>query len=228
MRRFGPLLGLSRRWCRDQLVRPLLLLCLAANAVSAAASNLDTDNLFRGLNSRWASSWALGDLDGDRKIDLVSARPALRDGQGYAHEVSVRFGGPFENGSFTFHRRDARIRLSIRDLDGDQDSDIVILEARSPGVLGVWLNDGFGHFHEGDIADFRSTLGDRGPAALQFPVFDCDPFSAIFEQSIDPADLIVLVFEPEPALEGIDCESGFALRNIHRADCRSRAPPTKG
>lgn len=204
---------------------PLLLLCFAANAVSLAASKLDTDNLFQGPNSRWASSWALGDLDGDRKIDLIFARPALRDGQGYAHEVSVRFGGPFENSTFTIHGHDARIRLSIRDLDGDQDRDIVIMEACSAGVLGVWLNDGFGHFHEGDIADFRTALGDRGPATLQFPVFDQDPFSAIFEQSIDPAELIVLIFEPEPALEAIDCESGFALRNIHRADCRSRAPP---
>jgi hypothetical protein len=208
-------------------VRPLLLLCFAANAVALAASDLDTDNLFRGLNSRWASSWALGDLDGDRKIDLVSARPGLRDGQGYAHEVSVHFGGPFEEGSFTFHGRAARIRLSIRDIDGDQDRDIVILEARSSGVLGVWLNDGFGHFHEGDIANFRAARGDRDSAALEFPAFDRDPFTAIFEQSIDPADLTVLAFEPEPALERIDCESGSAFRNIHRADCRSRAPPVK-
>jgi hypothetical protein len=208
-------------------VRPLLLLCFAANAVLLTASGLEDNNQFRGLNSSLASGWALGDLDGDRKIDLVSARPGLRDGQGYAHEVSVRFGGPFEKSSFTFHGRVASIRLSIRDLDGDQDRDIVILEAQSSGVLGVWLNDGLGHFHEGDIANFRGALGDPDPATLYSPAFDRDPFSAIFEQSIDPADLIALVFEPEPALERINCESGSALRNIHRADCRSRAPPVR-
>jgi len=212
-------------------------LCFAANAVSLAASNLaasnlaasnlGTENLFRGPNSRWASSWALGDLNGDRKIDLVSARLAIREGQGYAHEVSVRLGGPFENGSFTFHGRDARIRLSVRDLDGDHDSDIVILAARSPGAVGVWLNDGSGHFQEGDIADYQIALSDRDPASLQLPAFDIDPISAIFEPSIDPADLTVWVFEPEPALEGIACESGFRLRNIHRAHCRSRAPPAQ-
>lgn len=206
-------------------MRPLLLLCFAARAVSAAAPSLDTDNLFGGLNSRWASSWALGDLDGDRKIDLVSARPALRDSQGYTHEVSVRFGGPFENGSFTFHGRDASIRLSIRDIDGDQDRDIVILQARSSGVLGVWLNDGSGHFHEGDVANFRTALSNRDSAAFDVPALDRDPSSAIFEQNIDPADLAAVAFNPEPALERIDRESGSAFRNIHRANCRSRAPP---
>jgi len=206
-------------------VRPLLLLCFAANTVSAAAPSLDAENLFGGLNSRWASSWALGDLDGDRKIDLVSARPGLRDSQGYAHEVSVRFTGPFKNGSFTFHGRDASIRLSIRDVDGDQDHDIVILRARSSGVVGVWLNDGSGHFHEGDIANFRTDLSNRESAAFEFPALDREPSSAIFEQNIDPADLIAVALKPEPALERIDSESGSAFRNIHRANCRSRAPP---
>jgi hypothetical protein len=206
-------------------VRPLLLLCFAANAVSAAAPNLDADNLFRGLNSRWASSWALGDLDGDRKIDLVSASPALRDSQGYTHEVNVRFSGPFENGSFTFHGRDASIRLSIRDIDGDQDRDIVILQARSFGVLGVWLNDGSGHFHQGDLANFRTSLSNRDSTALDVPSFKRDSSSAIFEQNIDPADLAGAASKPEPALERIDSESGSAFLNIHRAHCRSRAPP---
>ena len=220
----APKLGLSRS-AGVQLVRPLLLLCFAANVVSAAVPSLDTDNLFRGLTSRWASSWALGDLDGDRKIDLVSARPALRDSLGYTHEVSVRFGGPFENGSFIFHGRDASIRLSIRDIDGDQDRDIVILQARSSGVLGIWLNDGSGHFHEGDVANFRSVLSNRDSAAFEFPALDRDTSSAIFEQDIDPADLAAEAFKPEPALEGIDREGGSTLRNIHRANCRSRAPP---
>ena len=181
------------------LVRPFLLLCFAANA--AAASSPDTVNLFRGLNSRWASSWALGDLDGDRTIDLVSARPSLRDSRGYAHEVSVRFSGPIENGSFTFHGRDASIRLSVRDIDGDQDRDIVILQARSSRVLGVWLNDGSGHFHEGDVANFRTALSNRDSAAFEFPALDRDPPTAIFEQNIDPADLAAVGFRPEPAVE---------------------------
>ena len=207
------------------LVRPLLLFCFAANALLAAAPSLDTDNLFRGGNSRWASSWALGDLDGDRKNDLVSARPALRDSQGYTHEVSVRLSGPFEDGSFTFHGGDASIRLSIRDIDGDQDRDIVVLQARSSGVLGVWLNDGSGHFHQGDAANFRTALSSRDSATFEFPALDPDPSSAIFEQNVDPADLTALGFTPEPAVESIDRESGPAFRNNHRANCRSRAPP---
>jgi hypothetical protein len=32
-------------------------------------------------------------------------------------------------------------------------------------------------------------------------------------------------FKPEPAVESIDSKSGSAFRNIHRANCRSRAPP---
>ena len=206
---------------------PFLLLCFASNAALLTASGLEENNRFQALNSSLSSGWALGYLDGDRKIDLVSARPGLRDGQGFAHEVSVRLSGPFGKSSFTFHGHVASIRLSIRDLDGDQDRDIVILGAQSSGVLGVWLNDGLGHFHEGDVANFRSALGDPDPATLYSPAFDRDPFSAIFEQSIDPAELIPLVIEPELALEKINCESSSTLGNIHRAHCRSRAPPLK-
>ena len=212
-------------------MRPVLvlgfLLCLGANTVALAATELETDNLFGGLNARWASSWALGDLDGDKKIDLVSARPGLREAQGYAHEVRVHFGGPFENGSFTFHGRSARIQLSIRDLDGDEDRDIVILEGRSSGVVGVWLNDGAGHFHEGNVADFRAILEGSSGASLRPPAFDSGPNSAIFEPGLDPADLTPLVLGPEPALARMDRESTSPLSNTHCADSRSRAPPVQ-
>jgi hypothetical protein len=65
----------------------------------------------------------------------------------------------------------------------------------------------------------------QNPAALECPGFDRDPISAMFDLSIDPADLTALVFDLEQALERIDCEAGSALRTIHRTDCRSRAPP---
>ena len=203
----------------------LLILYLAANAVTFAALPPGADNPFRGLNFPWVSSWALGDLNGDQKIDVVTTRPGRRDSQGYSHEVDVRLGGSPEKGSFTFRGPSARVRLSIRDLDGDHDWDIVILEASSPEALGVWLNDGLGNFHEGDVAKFRTALSGRNSPALWLPKQDNDPAAAIFERRIDPAVLDTLAIEREPGLETVDWETSPQRGQAHCSNRRSRAPP---
>ena len=56
--------------------------------------------------------------------------------------------------------------LLVRDVDGDNDRDLLILEPGSRRPVGVWLNDGAGHFTEGEDQTIWHDLATRihGPS----------------------------------------------------------------
>jgi hypothetical protein len=56
-------------------------------------------------------------------------------------------------------------RLSARDLDGDNDRDLV-LESPFNVPLEVWINDGAGNFHVGDLEKFRFQLSHDDPSTV--------------------------------------------------------------
>ena len=114
------------------------------------------------------SGWVLSDLNGDQNADLATARSGRHDANGYAQEVSITLGA-FQQTSFRFLSPGATIELSSRDVDGDQDRDLVILEPLSREPIGVWINDGAGLFHEGNLADFQALLGHGRSSSLLPP-----------------------------------------------------------
>ena len=66
---------------------------------------------------------------------------------------------------FSFLIRSTANRLSARDLDGDNDRDLV-LETAFRVPLAVWINDGAGHFQEGNLDSFRFQLSHDDPRSL--------------------------------------------------------------
>ncbi len=108
--------------------------------------------------SSGAPGWVLADLDGDRIADMAAAGPGLRDGRGYIHQVNIDLTGS-QSTSFTVRGDSPSIRLTFRDIDGDHDRDLIVFEPSSVMPIGVWLNDGAGHFTEGKVADYLSRLG---------------------------------------------------------------------
>src|SRR5207249_4848802 len=129
-----------------------LLFATLAAAVPAYAGGADVSTLLR-AQAGCLSGWVSTDLDGDRQPDLARAGASRRDGQSYLQEITLRFSA-FADSTITVRTSIAAVRLTVRDLDGDADRDLV-LETFHREPVAVLLNDGGGHFHQGDLEVFR-------------------------------------------------------------------------
>src|SRR5689334_10007571 len=116
----------------------------------------------------------IADLDGDRQADVATSRTTRRGGSAYLHDITFHFSGS-EDRVITVQTILKAERMTLRDLDGDADCDLV-LESVTREPLAVLLNDGNGEFHEGDLAEFRFQLEHRSShsmaAAQKIPVSD--------------------------------------------------------
>jgi len=202
----------------------LLFVALAGSRLSLATTAPAVHNLPGALDSPAVSGWVLADLNGDQKVDLATARSGLHDAKGYTQEVRITLGA-FQQTSFHFLSQSARIELSSRDVDGDQDSDLVILEPLSENPIGVWINDGAGLFHEGNLADFQDVLGRRrSPSRLLSP-HQRLLLPAISEERIQLAVPAVSIGAADGFLELLAPRSELPRREALRSDFRPRAPP---
>jgi hypothetical protein len=110
------------------------------------------------------AQFAATDFDGDQKLDLATDDSTRREDGGYVHRINLSLSQQ-PSSSFTIRTQVAARRLSALDVDGDSNRDIV-LENDSREPIAVWLNDGFGNFHEGNIEIFRYRLTHADPRSL--------------------------------------------------------------
>jgi hypothetical protein len=182
-------------------------------------------NVFVSLPTPSVSSWVLGDFDGDSQIDVVTSRAERLPGHEYSHEVSLKLSGS-PSTSFTFRDHYPSVELNSLDIDGDHDRDIIIRETGTSEPLAVWLNDGSGHFLQGDLEHFRAVLEEHHSPDIKLPQIDNDwPFD-LGDQRIDPAimETSVIKAEPQartPRLE-IDNASAEAKDSKHRSHTHHR------
>jgi hypothetical protein len=200
----------------------MLLLFLGGAALLSAAGPPSQD-LSRALNSPTISGWALADFKGDDNLGLATASAARHDARGYAQVLHLNFGSA-EQSSFKFRSRSATVDLSAPDIDGDLDYDLVIREPLSRTPIGVWLNDGEGSFHEGNLADFPalSRQGDSWKWRVQHQRIS---LLAVFDERI-PLGL-PQTSAAMPRLFGTRLVKPFesARREFLKTNVRSRAPP---
>ena len=202
----------------------LLVFCLATGALGWAASPPGDESVFGSLRSPSVSSWVLADFDGDSQIDVVTSRAERLPGHEYSHEVSLRLSGS-PSTSFTFRDRYANVQLNSRDIDGDHDRDIIIRETGTLEPLAVWLNDGSGHFLQGDLEHFRAALEEHHSPDLELPQIDDDSPFDVGDQRIDPANLATSVIRPEQEARTPRLEIDSTGAEAHDSERRSRAPP---
>jgi len=105
------------------------------------------------------------DLDGDRLPDVATAGAGHKDSRGYLQEIRVRLGSSEWN-SVTVRTSIRAHRLTVRDLDGDADRDLV-LESFDREPLAILLNDGDGHFSLASVEDYRARLRHNGHPAIE-------------------------------------------------------------
>jgi hypothetical protein len=116
----------------------------------------------------FAWSTAIGDLNADGRPDYVIADRIGRGASGFEYEVELSISG-LASQSVTFDSRESALAVSLRDVDDDQDLDVVVSSELSPTVVRVWLNDGRGAFaaaaSTGTSSDWHagpSVAGDAG------------------------------------------------------------------
>jgi len=172
------------------------------------------------------SGWVLADLNGDQDVDLATARSERRDAGGYAQEVHVKL-GRLQQTSFRFRSPGAKIELNSRDLDGDQDSDLVILEPLSGEPIGVWINDGAGSFHEGRLADFENQLGRRAPASRLLAPYHRNALLAVSEERLQLALPAIVRGETRRTLEVLAPRGDLPRPDPAVSNLRNRAPPSR-
>jgi hypothetical protein len=201
----------------------LLLLALAGSGLNLAAAAHDLPSA---LDSPAVSGWVLADLNGDQSVDLATARTGSHDANGYTQEVHITLGA-FQQTSFHFLSPGAKIELSSRDVDGDQDRDLVILEPLSREPIGVWINDGAGLFHEGNLADFEALLGHGRSSSSLLPPHQHLALLAISEERIQLAVPVVSISAADRILELLAPRSEIPRQNLLASDFRPRAPPVR-
>jgi hypothetical protein len=170
------------------------------------------------------SSWMLGDFDGDSQIDVVTSRAERLPGHEYSHEVSLKLSGSLST-SFTFRDHYPSVELNSRDIDGDHDRDIIIRETGTSQPLAVWLNDGTGHFLQGDLEHFRAALEEHHSPNIELPQIDDQSPFEVGDQRIAPAimETSIIRVEREAGTPRLEIDSTGA--EAHDSERRSRAPP---
>lgn len=116
------------------------------------------------------SLWAAADFDGDQTVDLARVRVS-HTGTGFT-ATGVHFVADCRTpGRFDFlASRHIGLVLSARDLDADQDQDLVLRDRFAGKALGVWLNDGKGGFVETEPSSLPGA--DSDGAGLHAPALD--------------------------------------------------------
>ncbi len=201
-----------------------VLLALAGGGLTLAAAPA-VHELPSAADPVGVSGWVLADLNGDQVADLATARSERRESGGYAQEVRVKLGA-FQQTSFRFRSPGAKIELDSRDLDGDKDSDLVILEPLSGAPIGVWINDGTGSFHEGRLADFASQLSRERSSSRLFPPLHRTALLAISEERLQLALPAAVATATRCTLELLAPRSDLPRPAPIVSALRTRAPPT--
>lgn len=153
-------------------------------AAVLAAGNATAGTRLLGIQLNPLNAMVSADLDGDHCADIATARVGARNAGGYLHEISVRLSST-ELSTFSVRTRRLAHRLTVRDLDGDLDRDLV-LESFDREPLAVFLNDGEGHFIPANIEDFRSVLRRPSSLSLEAGSSSLERWSEIWEGPSTP------------------------------------------
>lgn len=156
-------------------------------------------------------STAIADFDGDGGADFAIADRLVRPAQFFQYRIQFRLSGARPQ-TITFQSPHAALTIEVRDVDHDDDLDLIALPVMTRDVVRVWLNDGAGHFEEGGVDDGLAPLPDP-------------PGSVSVARTTLPADAAVL--SPERTLVGLEASAGLPSVPARPSDPTSSPRPRR-
>jgi hypothetical protein len=103
-------------------------------------------------------SGALGDFDGDHRVDFAVAEPRVLAGRPNSYRVEVRLSGHRISAFDVDMQVPGDLRVAALDIDGDHDLDLIIVTALGRHLVSVWINDGQGVFSQGDLVAYSALI----------------------------------------------------------------------
>jgi len=105
-------------------------------------------------------SWStvVGDFNADGRADVAVADHLGTRSGAYAYRLEFSISGQ-ERHDVTFESSRDAITIRLADVDRDNDLDVIVGTPLSGEIVGIWLNDGHGHFTAGDVRQIPAALG---------------------------------------------------------------------
>jgi FG-GAP repeat protein len=130
--------------------------------------------IFRLGNAARPFGWstAVGDFDRDGTPDVAVADHVGRPGgDRYAYRIAFSLSSAAGD-DVTFESTVDAVTIRTIDVDHDNDLDIVVGRALGGDAVGVWLNDGHGHFTSADVDQLPSAVRARTTVSVPFAPID--------------------------------------------------------
>src|SRR3954451_2607643 len=186
------LLDAMRLAQRSACVRLCALLVLLASATSQAepasgherppaaapdAAAQSSPAPYRLGNAARPFGWStvIGDFNTDGTPDVAVADHVGRKGSGYQYRIDFSLSAERRD-PLTFESIHDAVTITAADIDRDLDLDIVVVHPISGETVGIWLNDGHGHFTAADLRRFLNTPPTRRSVQSAGPLIDLNPF----------------------------------------------------
>lgn len=111
----------------------------------------------------FSASWAVADFDGDHRPDVAKSRIEGYGAGGYSFRIELQLSsGP--QSAFTISTLDGfALNVTPKDVDGDNDLDLIITSGVLRRPVGVWINDGRGGFSQGTPSQNPAAAWMEGP-----------------------------------------------------------------
>ena len=103
--------------------------------------------------SQGAAQFAIADFDGDLQPDLASIRVTRQGARNAEYALDLQFSsGP--RPAISILGPSGGLQLTSQDVNGDEFADLVVTSLLDSQFVAILLNDGSGHFHVADRANF--------------------------------------------------------------------------
>lgn len=172
----------------------------------------------------FAWSTAVGNLNDDGLPDYAVADRIGHSAAGFAYSVRFAVSGLAAR-SVTFDSPESALSISLRDVDHDQDLDVVVSTLISPTVVRVWLNDGRGVFAETSRRDLVPEWR-AGPAVDEGAGVSVAALGVPPRRGSDALGVAQLVATHLQALSSLTISGPERVFPPPAGPRRSRAPPS--
>jgi FG-GAP-like repeat len=128
------------------------------------------DVTFRLGNAARPFGWStvIGDFNTDGRPDIAVVDHVGRLASQYAYRIDFALSGQTAE-DLTFQSTHDAVTITAADIDRDQDLDVIVTLPISGETVGIWLNDGHGHFNGAHGRQFpaasqaQHTIRNAGP-----------------------------------------------------------------